>query len=66
MHSFDGKSVTIHYNGDYSGEAIIQQEEKEIRVDVSDLIDFIAGYVRNKRIEELEGMSSDGLLLMKK
>lgn len=63
MHSFHGDNVVIHHNGDYSGECIIQQEGKEIRMNTSDLIDFVAAYVRNQKIEQLEQMDSKDLLL---
>ena len=49
MHSFHGKSVNIHYDTDVrTGECIITNKEngQEIRVLGSDLLDFVAGYVR--------------------
>jgi hypothetical protein len=63
MHSFHGENIVIHHNGDYSGECIICQEGKEIRMNTGDLIDFVAAYVRNQKIGQLEQMSSKDLLL---
>lgn len=63
MHSFHGDNVVIHHNGDYSGERIIQQEGKEIRMNTSDLIDFVAEYVRSQKIGQLEQIDNKDLLL---
>ncbi len=63
MHSFHGDNVVIHHNGDYSGECIIRQENQEIRMNTSDLLDFVAEYVRSQKIGQLEQMSSEDLLL---
>ena len=57
IHSFHGKSVNIHYDSDIlSGECIIVNKEsgEEIRVSGGDLLDFVAKYVKDKRISELE------------
>lgn len=64
MHSFHGDNVVIHHNGDYSGEVIICQEGKEIRMNAGDLIDFIAEYVRREKIKQLE-MSDNKTILFK-
>lgn len=64
MHSFNGKSCNIHYNSDFSGEAIIynKNDHTEIRVDSQDLINFVAEYVRSKKVSQLENMNSDEIL----
>lgn len=64
MHSFNGKSCTIHYNGDFSGEVIIcnKNDHTEMRVDSQDLINFVAEYVRSKKVSQLENMNSDEIL----
>lgn len=64
MHTFNGGSCIIHYDGDFSGEAIIcnKNNNTEVRVDTQDLIDFIAEYVRNKKVGRLENMNSDEIL----
>lgn len=60
MHTFNGKSCNIHYNSDFSGEVIIYNKNNHtgIRIDPQDLIDFVAEYVRSKRIGRLENMGS--------
>lgn len=67
VHTFDGKSCTIHYNGDFSDEAIISNKDgnAEICVDTQDLIDFIAEYVRSKKVGRLENMNSDEIFGVK-
>ena len=54
----------MHYNGDFSGEVTIcnKNDNTEVHVDAQDLIDFIAEYVRSKRISRLENMGSDEIL----
>jgi hypothetical protein len=67
MHTrdFDEKRISIHYNGDYSGDVIISQrihpgliteEIWEMSVPFSVLAEFIAGAVRDKRMERLENL----------
>lgn len=67
MHSFNGKSCAIHYNGDFSGEVIIcnKNDNTEMRVESDDLINFVAEYVRSKRVRRLENMDSDDILGVK-
>lgn len=64
MHTFNGKSCNIHYNSDFSGEAIIysKNDHTEMRVDSQDLINFVAEYVRSKKVSQLENMNSDEIL----
>lgn len=65
MHSFYGKSVNIHYDSDVaSGECIIvnKESEEEFRVSGSDLLDFVAEYVKYKRILELESANTAKIL----
>lgn len=61
MHTFNGDSCNIHYNSDFSGEAIIynKNDHTEIRVDSQDLINFVAEYVRSKKVSRLENMNSN-------
>ena len=51
MHTFNGKSCDIHYNSDFSGEAIIynKNDHTVMCVDSQDLINFVAEYVRSKK-----------------
>lgn len=67
MHTFNGDSCNIHYNGDFSGEAIIYNKNNntEVRVDTQDLIDFVAEYVRSDKISKFENMDSDEILGVK-
>jgi hypothetical protein len=62
MHSFHGDNVVIHHNSDYSGEVIICQDDKEIRMNAGDLIDFVAEYVRREKIKKLETSDSKTIL----
>lgn len=61
MHTFNGKSCNIHYNSDFSGEAIVynKNDNTETRVETQDLINFVAEYVRTKKVSYLENMNSD-------
>lgn len=64
MHSFNGKSCTMHYNGDFSGEVTIcnKNDNTEVHVDAQDLINFVAEYVRSKKVSQLENMNSNEIL----
>ena len=64
MHSFNGGSCIIHYDGDFDGEVIIcnKNDNTEIRIDIHDLINFVSEYVRNKKISQLENMSTNEVL----
>lgn len=65
MHSFHGKSVNIHYDADVkTGECVIINKEngQEIRVLGSDLLDFIAGYVREQKIIKIENTCATDIL----
>ena len=56
MHSFHGKSCTIHYNSDMSGDIHIIQEhtENEVKVDGEDILKFVAEFIRSEKIGKLE------------
>ena len=60
MHTFNGKSCNIHYNSDFSG--YNKNDHTEMRVDSQDLINFVAEYVRSKKVSQLENMNSDEIL----
>ncbi len=64
MHTYKGKSLIIHHDGDYKGECYIVDKETKTQIKVSceDLLDFAAEYVRSKRISEIENMSTDEIL----
>ena len=59
MHTFNGKSCNIHYNSDFSGEAIVynKNDHTEMRVDSQDLINFVCGICakqKGKSVREYE------------
>lgn len=64
MHTFEGKAVRIHHNGDYSGNCFIYDKEKDIEIEIpcDDLLNFAAEYVRKKRLCEIENMDLEDLL----
>lgn len=65
MHSFHGKSVNIHYDAEVkTGECIIINKEngQEIRVLGSDLLDFVAGYIRKQKITKIESAGTTDIL----
>lgn len=65
MHTFEGKSCRIHFNGDMSGQLIIfdKTTEKEIIINSKDILDFVADYVRNKKMANLEKMETERILI---
>lgn len=56
LHTFKGKSVTIFYDGDYHGPAIlmIPGQDGEITVDAEDLVDFAKSAVKSELISLIE------------
>ena len=64
MHTYKGKSLIIHHDGDYKGECYIVDNETKTQIKVSceDLLEFAAEYVRTKRISEIEKMDTNELL----
>ena len=64
MHTYKGKTLIIHHDGDYEGECYIVDKETKTQIKVSceDLLEFAAEYVRSKRISEIENMDTDELL----
>jgi hypothetical protein len=64
MHSQKHGGLQFTHNGDYSGEVEINNLDENVvmTVDMQDLLDFVAEYVRSKRISELEQMSTKKLL----
>lgn len=65
MHSFHGKSVNIHYDADVkTGECVIVNKEngQEIRVIGSDLLRFVAQYIREQKIIKIENTCATDIL----
>lgn len=65
MHTYNGNSCRIHYNSDMSGKVCInsKKSDKEITVDAQDILDFVANYVRSKRIARIEKMETETILM---
>lgn len=64
MNTFDGKSVKVFHNSDYSGDCIIVNKEtnEEMNILTDDLIDFVAEYVRKQKTKDIEYMNSMEIL----
>lgn len=64
MHTFKGNKTTIHYNSDMSGECIIynKETEQEVKVSCEDILEFVANYVREQKIGNLEQMETKDIL----
>ena len=60
-----GSRFVIDHNDDYSGDVKITDtyNNKNFRVPARDLIEFVGAYVRQRKVSELENMSTDELLL---
>lgn len=65
-HTFNGKTITIHYNSDLSGEATLVTNHVRDEIDPKDLLDFVAHYIRTERISELEQADTLKILGLKK
>ena len=66
MMNFVGENGTIiNYNSDLSGQVRIvsaYDTGKELEVSGEDLLEFVAEYVRNKKIASIEQMDTEELL----
>lgn len=67
MHTFNGKTCRIHFNSDVSGNIRIidKDSNEEITIDGKDILDFVAEYIRSKRISTIEQMNTDDILGLK-
>jgi hypothetical protein len=61
MHTTKIGNVTFHHDGDYDGPIVIYAEDAgrpqhnaKIRIDIEELIEFIAGAVRAKQLLDFE------------
>lgn len=58
MHTthYEGSKVRFHYDGDYDGDVIIQDEEtgNEVKCDMNDLKRFVGDCIKSKLIEYIE------------
>lgn len=64
MNTFNGKSVKVFHNSDYSGDCLIINKEtnEEMNILTDDLIDFVAEYVKKQKIKDIEYMTSMEIL----
>jgi hypothetical protein len=64
MHTFNGGSCRIFYDGDFSGEIQIVdiKTNDTVKIDIDDIKMFVAESVRYKRISEIESMNYSDLL----
>ena len=66
MHATETKSATFHHNGDYDGEVVISgvdandlERLTQVRVDFEDLLEFVAGAVRERQLADFEHRLAD-------
>ena len=61
MHSFQGKKVSFHFNGDYSGDIIITKKntEEEFVIPSSDMLTFAQNIMYNLFEEQIENVEDE-------
>lgn len=64
MHTFKTDKTVIHYNSDMSGNVVLTNKEtgNEIEIPCSDLLDFVAAYIKVRKISNLENMTTIEIL----
>lgn len=64
MHTFTGRKSLFQANSDLSGDCYIVETETGRGIDVpcDDILDFVAEYIRSRRIGEIEQMSTKDIL----
>ena len=70
MHHFSGTKTVFNFNSDLSGDVLIHNpdtelgwdEQTELAIPGEDLLAFIANFVRNARISQLEQCSDSEIL----
>ena len=64
MHNYNGKSCSIIYNSDISGDTVVVDKEngKSVSISCYDILDLFASYIRDKKVSALENMSTDEIL----
>ena len=67
MHTFDGKSCRINFNSDMSGEIEIREKETNnmVKINGQDIMDFVANYIRDKKMSELEQANTNEIFKIK-
>ena len=65
MHTHKSHGHTSHYDGGFDGKVIITDDNtrESLEVDFQHIKSLVAKYVRNCRIDQLEQMSDDELLI---
>jgi len=67
MHTTEGETHRFIHHGDFSGNVEIVSKERDKTVAVvpfADLKRFVARWVRSERLDQLENMTDDELLLL--
>lgn len=54
--------TTFIFNSDFSGDVVIRDGDRELNVPVTDLVGFVAEYVRRTKISQLEDASDADVL----
>lgn len=64
MHTFTGNKILIHYNSDMSGDCFIldKKTKQKMEIPCEDILDFVADFIRNQRIDKLEQMETKDIL----
>ena len=72
MHSYKTPNMTFFYNSDYSGDVlidshtfdygIVDERNSKFKIPMCELLDFVAGMMRQKRISDLEQTNTKELL----
>ena len=65
MHTFEyGADTIIHYNSDFSGNAIIvnKYEKKSVEISCEALVAFVADHIRKSKISVIENMTDEEIL----
>jgi len=64
MHTLQARCGTVfNHNGDFSGDAIVSIGGISVTVPIDDLLEFVAEFVRYRKIQQLEEASAEMLLL---
>ena len=62
MITFECENSIFHYNSDMSGKVIIISVGNEIEINGKDILDFVANYVRDRKISMLESEDTNKIL----
>lgn len=66
MHTFESEQHYFFHNGDYSGEVQIApkfyQKDDGVVLEMKEILDFVAQYIRRNKISKLEEASTEEIL----